>query len=142
MKVDILRNIFQNICCIVFIYGSSTKAQMTIRGFNFLRDNRFDDFVLNHGLIWQMSTNSVLACAVNCVGERACMSFHFHRGSGRCRGYETLMLTTDAGMYEEDWRYFYMTYTGNVVFCTHSMCRDTCFNLFLLCYFKVGNVLL
>ncbi|XP_061179374.1 uncharacterized protein LOC133188000 [Saccostrea echinata] len=86
-----------------------------MRNFELFQDYRFDNFVLNHGLLWQQISDSLLTCAADCVNDRPCISFNFHQGKRQCRAYETLMLTADAGTSKEDWTYFYIT-RGNCPF--------------------------
>lgn len=77
-----------------------------------MHDYAFDGAFLNHGLLWQVPVMSLIHCAIRCAENRACISLHFHIGVRKCRGYETLMLTPQAGTNEEGWIYYYSTQKG------------------------------
>lgn len=77
-----------------------------------MHDYNLDGVFLNHGLLWQVPAMSLIVCAIRCVEDHACISLHFHKGIGECRGYETLMLTPKAGTIEGGWIYYYLTQKG------------------------------
>lgn len=104
--------LFQYICCSVTIFGLLFRVQTALREFDFLPDSRFDNYLLNHGLLWELPSASTLMCAVRCAKFKTCISFYFNQDKKCCRGYETLILTTEAGGYEGNWNYFYLTQIG------------------------------
>lgn len=97
------------------INGRLVSSNMVIRGLNFVHDYAFDGAFLNHGLLWQVPVMSLIHCAIRCAENRACISLHFHKGVRKCRGYEILMLTPQAGTNEEGWIYYYSTQKGNLI---------------------------
>ncbi|XP_056001841.1 uncharacterized protein LOC130048805 [Ostrea edulis] len=99
--------------CIGIILGLLFNVQTTlIEELSFLQDRRFDNYVLDHGLLWDFQSMSKLACSAGCASFKTCISFHFNKENRRCRAYETLMFTTEAGVYENNWSYFYLTEVG------------------------------
>lgn len=86
--------------------------QTALREFDFLPDIGYNNYVLDHGFLWELRASSTLMCAVRCASFKSCISFYFNNGERRCRGYETLMLTTEAGVYQNNWNYFYLTDIG------------------------------
>lgn len=107
--------LFQYFFWIHLINGRLVSSNMIIRGLNFVHDYAFDGAFLNHGLLWQVPVMSLIHCAIRCAENRACISLHFHIGVRKCRGYETLMLTPQAGTNEEGWIYYYSTQKGNLI---------------------------
>lgn len=79
-----------------------------------MHDYNLDGVFLNHGLLWQVPAVSLMICAIRCAENRACISLHFHEGIRECRGYETLMLTSQAGTNEDGWIYYYSTQIGKI----------------------------
>ena len=94
------------------VFAFSISACLTELILNFKNDNRFDNFVLNHGLLSQTYSDSLVSCARKCIKDKSCIAFHFNQGKQQCRGYETLMLTSNAGTHEEGWQYYYITIFG------------------------------
>ncbi|XP_048739636.2 uncharacterized protein LOC125653984 [Ostrea edulis] len=103
---------FQYVYCTFMIWGLLFKMQSSLREYDFLPDSRFDNYLLNHGLLWELQSVSTLMCAIRCASFKSCISFYFNNAERRCRGHETLMLTTEAGVHENNWNYFYLTKTG------------------------------
>uniref|UniRef100_K1QRM7 Uncharacterized protein n=1 Tax=Magallana gigas TaxID=29159 RepID=K1QRM7_MAGGI len=68
---------------------------------------------------------SLIHCAIRCAENRACISLHFHKGVRKCQGYETLMLTPQAGTNEEGWIYYYSTQKG---ICPHGYAHTRLFD--------------
>lgn len=58
-------------------------------------------------------------------------SFHYHHAKRKCRAHETLMLTSDAGTYEEGWLNYNHTING--------MCIDVGLSAFQ-CFFPVTKI--
>lgn len=98
---------FALVSCVVL---SLTKSQEITANFKY--EKTFQNLVLNHGLIFEINRVSRIFCASSCIEDRLCISFNFHHGKQKCRGYETLMLTRDAGTYEEGWLYYFHTING------------------------------
>lgn len=94
------------------VFAFSISACLTELNLNLKNDNRFDNFVLNHGLLSQTYSDSLVSCARICIKDKSCIAIHFNQGKLQCRGYETLMLTSDAGTHEEGWQYYYITIFG------------------------------
>jgi hypothetical protein len=99
-------------CGTLIILGAIIKMLRALSEFDFLPDIRFDNYPLDHGLLWESPCSTTLMCAVRCISSKACISFYYNQEKKRCRGYETLMLTTEAGGYENSWSYFYFTDIG------------------------------
>ena len=118
LSIHINTMLFISFRCFLLIYFTKAliiTAEIEIRGFNFLRDFKFDDMILNHGVLWELNTSTTVSCAIHCANDIACISLHFHEQLRQCRGYETLMLTPlAAGKNETKWIYFYQTKPGKV----------------------------
>lgn len=93
----------------VVVLSLSNSQEITA---NFKCNKTFQNLVLNHGLIFEINRASRIYCASSCIKNHLCISFNFHHGTQKCRGYETLMLTRDAGTYEEGWLYYFHTING------------------------------
>lgn len=114
-SLEMVLILFQYFFWIHLINGRLVSSNMIIRGLNFVHDYAFDAAFLNHGLLWQVPVMSLIHCAIRCAENRACISLHFHKGVRKCRGYEILMLTPQAGTNEEGWIYYYSTQKGNLI---------------------------
>lgn len=114
-SLEMVLILFQYFFWIHLITGRLVSSNMVIRGLYFVHDYAFDGAFLNHGLLWQVPVMSLIHCAIRCAENRACISLHFHIGVRKCRGYETLMLTPQAGTNEEGWIYYYSTQKGNLI---------------------------
>jgi hypothetical protein len=113
MEIRIRNKIFLRVCCAFLILGLFLEVKTAnFRDFDFLADRRFDNYVLDHGLLWESQTLTSLMCAFRCASFKVCISFHFNLHKKLCRGYETLMLAREAGVYEYNWNYFYLTDIG------------------------------
>lgn len=89
------------ICVELVLIVISLNSYKTTEAANFKNGKNFQNFVLNHGLIFEINRVSRIFCASSCVQDHSCLFFHYHHAKRKCRAHETLMLTSDAGTYEE-----------------------------------------
>lgn len=88
------------ICVELVLIVISLNSYKTTEAANFKNGKNFQNFVLNHG--YSRSTE-YLGFFVHQVVSKTIpvFSFHYHHAKRKCRANETLMLTGDAGTYEE-----------------------------------------
>lgn len=119
------------ICVELVLIVISLNSYKTTEAANFKNGKNFQNFVLNHGLIFEINRVSRIFCASSCVQDHSCLFFSLSPCKAKMSSPRKLMLTSDAGTYEEGWLNYNHTING--------MCIDVGLSAFQ-CFFPVTKI--
>ncbi|XP_062606106.1 uncharacterized protein LOC134267917 [Saccostrea cucullata] len=70
---------------------------------------KLDNFRFDDELLQTIVQNDVADCSLQCLETNDCLSVQYRKTTGDCRLYNTVFLSTDGGIAEQNWRYFQKT---------------------------------
>lgn len=119
------------ICVELVLIVISLNSYKTTEAANFKNGKNFK--ILFWIMDWYSRSTEYLGFFVHQVVSKTIpvFSFHYHHAKRKCRAHETLMLTSDAGTYEEGW----LNYNHSI----NGMCIDVGLSAFQ-CFFPVTKI--